>query len=82
MKKTHIFSRTLNDNFTDYGIRDRHMQLDATIDILDMETESFDRAKLFSWIFFPIWTLLTIIQAFCFVLCNGQFHPLVEILQG
>ena len=50
------------------------MQLEATIGVLDMEIESFERAKLFSWIFFPTWILLTIIQAFCFVLSNGRFH--------
>ena len=58
------------------------MQLEATIGVLDMEIESFERAKLLSWIFFPIWILLTIIQAFCFVLSNGRFHPLVDILHG
>ena len=68
--------------FTDYGIRDRHMQLEATIGVLDMEIESFERAKLFSWIFFPSWILLTIVQAFCFVISNGKFHPLVDILHG
>ena len=70
------------NTFTDYGIRDRHMQLEATIGVLDMEIESFERAKLFSWIFYPIWIILTIIQAFCFVLSNGRFHPLVDILHG
>ena len=58
------------------------MQLEATIGVLDMETDSFEQAAWFAWIFFPTWIILTIIQAICFVLSNGRFHPLVDILHG
>ena len=66
----------------DYGILERHSQLDATIGHLEMEIEAFERARLFSWIFFPLWIVLTIIQIVCFMLYNGRFHPLAKILDG
>ena len=68
--------------FLDYGILERHSQLDDTIGVLDMEIESYEKSKLMSWIFYPTWILLTIIQAICFILYNGKFHPLSKILDG
>ena len=68
--------------FLDYGILERHSQLDNTIGVLDMEMESYERSKLMAWIFYPTWILLTIVQAICFILYNGRFHPLSKILDG
>ena len=69
-------------SFLDYGILERHSQLDNTIGVLDMEMESYELSKLMAWIFYPTWILLTIIQAVCFILYNGKFHPLSKILGG
>ena len=68
--------------FPDYGILERHTQLNNTIGALDMETKSFERAHFFAWIFFPTWIGLTAIQAFCFTMYNDKFHPLAKILDG
>ena len=62
------------------NILERHNELDATIGFLKMEEESLERAFLFSWIFFPSWIILTVVQGLCFVLYNGRFHPLAKIL--
>ena len=70
------------DSFLDYGILERHTQLDDTIDVLDMEVESYQLSKLMAWVFYPTWILLTIVQAICFILYNGKFHPLSKILDG
>ena len=69
-------------SFLDYGILERHSQLDDTIGVLDMEMESYEKSKLMAWIFYPTWILLTIVQAICFILYNGRFHPLSKILDG
>ena len=66
--------------FLDFGICERHIQLENTIGALDMEMESYEKSKLMAWICYPTWILLTIIQAVCFILYNGQFHPLSKIL--
>jgi hypothetical protein len=66
----------------DQGILERHDQLESTIGSLDMELESLGRARIFSWVFFPTWIFLAIIQAICFLLGNEKFHPLAEILEG
>ena len=67
---------------TDYGVLDRHTQVDSILGALDIEKESFQAAQLFSWIFFPMWILLAIVQTICFLLSNGRFHPLAKILEG
>ena len=67
--------------FTDYGVLERHTQVDTILGALEMEKEAFQKAKLFAWIFFPIWIIMAIIQAVCFVLSNGRFHPLAKILE-
>ena len=69
-------------HFLDLGILERHIQLDDTIGVLVMETESYEVSKLMAWVFYPTWILLTIIQAICFILYNGKFHPLSKILDG
>ena len=60
---------------------ERHTQVDAILGALEIEKEAFHRAQLFSWIFFPIWIIMAIVQAICFELSNGQFHPLAKILE-
>ena len=67
--------------FTDYGVLERHTQVDAILGALEIEKEAFHRAQLFSWIFFPLWIIMAIVQAVCFVLSNGRFHPLAKILE-
>ena len=59
----------------------RHIQLNEYLGVLDMEKKSFDRAQLFSWLFFPIWIVMSILQSVCFILANGKFHPLAVILK-
>ena len=56
--------------------------MDSILGALDIEKESFQTAKKFSWIFFPIWIMLAIVQAIGFLLSNEKFHPLVKILEG
>ena len=68
--------------FADYGVLERHRQVDAILGALEMEKEAFQKAQLFAWIFFPIWIIMAIVQAVCFVLSNGQFHPLAKILEN
>ena len=67
---------------TDYGVLERHTQVDSILGALDIENKSFQTSQLFSWIFFPIWIILAIVQATCFLLSNGTFHPLAKILEG
>ena len=67
---------------TDYGVLERHTQVDSILGALDMEKKSFQTAQLFSWIFFPAWILLAIAQTICFLFSNGRFHPLAKILEG
>ena len=45
-----------------------------------MEEESLKRAYYFSWVFFPTWIILTIVQIVCFMLYNGRLHPLAGII--
>ena len=69
-------------SFPDYRILGRHIKLEKTIGVLDMEVESYELSKLMAWVFYPSWILLTIVQAICFVLYNGKFHTLSKILDG
>ena len=69
-------------SFPDYRILERHIELEETIGVLDMEMESYEISKMMAWVFYPIWILLTIVQAICFILYNGKFHPLSKILDG
>ena len=66
----------------DYGVLERHNQVDSILGALEIEKESFQKAQLFSWVFFPIWILLAVVQSVCFVLGNGKFHPLATILEA
>ena len=75
--KQHIYSCY---HLPDYGVLERYTQLDDTLGVLDMETKSFERVKLWSWIFFPSWIALTGIQIFCYTMYNDTFHPLAKIV--
>ena len=55
--------------------------MDTLLGALEMEKEAFQKAQIFSWVFFLLWIILAIIQAVCFVLSNGRFHPLAKILE-
>ena len=65
---------------TDFNVLQRHNQIDEVIGTLDMENEALEKIKMFSWCFFPLWILLSIVQALCFLFSHGRFHPLVKIL--
>ena len=67
---------------TDYGILERHTQVNSILGALDIEKESFRTAQFFSWIFFAIWIIFAILQAICFLFANGRYHPLSKILEG
>ena len=67
---------------TDYGVLERHTQVDSILGALDIEKNSFQTSRLFSWLFFMIWIMLAIVQAICFLLSNGKFHPLAKIFEG
>ena len=56
--------------------------MDSILGALDMENEAFQKAQLFSWVFFPIWIMLALIQTICFLITNGRLHPLAKILEG
>ena len=68
--------------FSDQGISVRYNQLNEYLGVLDMEQESYEISRLFAWIFFPIWIVISIIQTGCFFLANGKFHPLEAILKA
>ena len=65
---------------TDFNVLKRHNQIDEVIGTLDMEDDALENIRLFAWCFFPLWVLFSIVQAICFVLSHGRFHPLVKIL--
>ena len=66
---------------SDFGILERHNQLNKLLGELEMEEESFERSQWFAWVFYPIFIILTILQTICFILSNGKFHPLAKILE-
>ena len=66
--------------FTDQNILERHSHLNATVGFLQMEEDSLRTAYYFSWVFFPAWIILTIVQIVCFILYNGRLHPLARII--
>ena len=68
--------------FSDKGVLERHNQLENTIGVFDIELKSLERSLMFTWIFYPTWIISAIIQAACFILSNGRFHPLAKILKG
>ena len=58
------------------------MHLKATIGTLQMEDEAFVQCYYMSWIFYPIFTLIAILQVISFLLYNHYFHPFYDILEG
>ena len=66
----------------DVRILERHNQLEDTIGALNMEVEALERARLLSWMLFPVWIFLSVLQAICFALGNGDFHPLLSIIDS
>ena len=50
--------------------------------VLDMEIEAYHKIQLFSWIFFPTFIGLAVLQFFFFFLYNGPLHPSAKILDG
>ena len=49
---------------------------------MDIENESYERSELFSWLFFVVISVLTIVQIMTFLLYNGPYHPMAKILKG
>ena len=49
---------------------------------MDIEDESYERSKLFSWLFFVVISVLTIVQILTFLLYNDPYHPMARILKG
>ena len=58
------------------------MLLESTIGVLDLEHESYNTSKLFTWVFYLIFITLTFFQVVSFHLYNGVFHPFSKILDG
>ena len=71
-----------NSIFTDYAILERHTLLHETIGTMDIEDESYERSKLFSWLFFVVISVLTVVQIITFLLYNGPYHPMAKVLKG
>ena len=70
-------------NFTGQNVSERHLFLKTSIiGVLDMEIEAYDKIQLFSWICFPIFSAMAVLQYFFFFLYNGPFHPSTKILDG
>ena len=68
--------------FPDPKILERQTLLESTIDALDLEHESYNTSKLFTWVFYLIFIVLTFFQVVSFHLYNGVFHPFSKILDG
>ena len=58
------------------------MLLESTIDALDLEHESYNMSKLFTWVFYLTFIILTLLQVASFCLYNSVFHPFSIILDG
>ena len=77
----HIHGKLIH--FSDHNISERHKLLESSlIGVLDLEIESYQLARMFSWIFFPIFIALAIMQYTSFYLYSGKFHPVAKILNG
>ena len=66
----------------DPKILERQTLLESTIGVLDLEHESYNTSKLFTWLFYLIFIVLTFFQVVSFHLYNGVFHPFSKILDG
>ena len=56
------------------------MHLKATIGTLQMEDEAFELCYYLSWVFYPIFTLIGILQMILFLLYNQKYHPFSDLL--
>ena len=56
------------------------MHLKATIGTLQMEDEAFVLCYYLSWVFYPIFTLIGILQMILFLLYNQKYHPFSDLL--
>ena len=65
---------------SDSKVYERHMHLKATIGTLQMEDEAFVLCYYLSWVFYPIFTLIGILQIVLFLLYNQKYHPFSDLL--
>ena len=65
---------------SDTKVYERHLHLKATIGTLQMEDEAFVLCYYLSWVFYPIFTLIGILQMILFLLYNQKFHPFSVLL--
>ena len=63
-----------------FGILERHDYLSNTVGHLEMEVTSFQYAQLCSYVFFPTWICLSILQFLSFKMYNSKYHPLAKML--
>ena len=61
---------------------ERHEQLEKVIGALEIEKDSLNTAYLFSWVFYPTWIMLAVIQVLCYVLSNGRFNTLSKVIDA
>ena len=51
-----------------------------SIGTLEMENRAYDKACIFSWIFYTIIIQCSLLQYACFVLYNEKYHPMAMIV--
>ena len=61
---------------------ERHEQLENVIGALEIEKDSLNTAYLFSWVFYPTWIMLAVMQVLCYVLSNGRFNTLSKAIEA
>ena len=61
---------------------ERHEQLEKVIGALEIEKDSLNTAYLFSWVFYPTWIMLAVMQVLCYVLSNGRFNTLSKVIDA
>ena len=52
-----------------------------SIGTLEMENRAYDKAWIFSWIFYTIIIQCSLLQYACFVLYNEKYHPMAMIVE-
>ena len=65
----------------DHSIAERHEILMDSIGTLDMENEAYTKAWIFSWIFYIVTIMCSILQYVCFYFYNEKYHPMAMILK-
>ena len=61
---------------------ERHEQLEKVIGALEIEKDSLSTAYIFSWVFYPTWIMLAVMQVLCYVLSNGRFNTLSKVIDA